>query len=392
MRSSLIRELVASTKNIPGLISFAGGLPAATTFPKQLLADLYHSAVQDEGYDVLQYGSSEGDDVLKDELRKWDNYLDLDRDHFLITAGATNAIYYYARSLVNEGDVVLCEAPSFLGSIVTYGALGAEVRGIPMDNEGIDLNALQDTLKKIRKEGRTSKFLYSIPDFQNPSGISMSFKRRKELLEFCMQNNLPILEDNPYSRLRYSGKPIHTLFRIEHDMYPGQEIVTEVVSFSKILGPGARLAYVKGAKDLISRMCAWQQKVNISPDCVTQRVVARFFEKGYMDSHIATIRNYYNPYLQTMLESLDRYMPEGIRWTKPDGGIFIWLWLPPDISGDELFCDARDNKVSFIPGSKFYPLGEEQFNCLRLNFSYPSTDQIREGIKRLADLLAQRIT
>jgi len=392
MRSSLIRELVASTKNIPDLISFAGGFPAPATFPRQMLAGIFYDVVQNEGYDVLQYGSSEGDDILKAELRQWDGYPDLDPNRMLIAVGATNAIYYYARTLLNEGDVVLCEAPSFLGSIVAYDALGAEVRGIPMDDEGIDLNILQTKLLKLRQSGRMVKFLYSIPDFQNPSGVSMSLPRRQDLIRFCIDHDLPILEDNPYSRLRYQGKALPTLFRLAQEMHPATEIVTEVVSFSKILGPGARFAYVKGDKDLINRMCAWQQKVNISPDCVTQRVVARFLEKGFMDPHINAICDYYQPFLHTMLGSLAQFMPEGIQWTKPDGGIFLWLRLPARINADELFVQAREHKVSFIPGSKFYPFGEERYNCLRLNFSYPTTDQIREGVKRLADLLKQLIT
>lgn len=386
MKSSLIRELVASTKNIPDLISFAGGFPAPATFPKQMLAELFHEVVIQEGYDVLQYGASEGDGLLKRELMKWDGY-QLDTQRMLVTVGATNALYYYAKALVDPGDVILCEGPTFLGSLVVFDSFQAELRSIPMDSEGIELNRMEGEIKSLKADGKRIKFLYSIPDFQNPGGITMSLKRRRELIKLCIQHEIPIVEDNPYSRLRFSGKSLPTLFRIAHDEFPGSEIVTEVVSFSKILGPGMRMAFAKGNKELIAKMESWQQKVNITPDCVSQRVVARFLEKGYMNPHIETICGHYRPYLSKMLTELEDNMPDMVKWTKPEGGIFLWLTLPEQVNADELFHQAAQAKVAFIPGSKFYPEGQEQFNTLRLNYTYSTLSQIETGIKRLADLL-----
>jgi 2-aminoadipate transaminase len=386
MKSSLIRELVASTKNIPDLISFAGGFPAPATFPKQMLGELFQEVVEQEGYDVLQYGASEGDTLLKRELLKWDGY-ELSPQEMLVTVGATNAIYYIGKTLLDPGDVVLCEGPSFLGSLVTFDALQAELHSVPMDAEGIDLNILEAGVKELRAAGKKIKFLYSIPDFQNPAGITMSLRRRRELLGFCLTHQIPIVEDNPYSRLRFRGKDVPTLFRVAHDEYPGSGIVAEIVSFSKILGPGMRMAFVKGNRDLISKMESWQQKINITPDCVSQRVVARFLEKGYMNPHISTICGHYRPYLDKMLSELEARMPDTVTWTKPEGGIFVWLTLPGHLDADELFHQAAQNKVAFIPGSKFYPQGQGQKNTLRLNFTYSTFSQIEEGIKRLAELL-----
>lgn len=388
MKSSLIRELVASTKNIEGLISFAGGFPSPQTFPSEQLAEIFREVVQTEGRDVLQYGASEGDSLLKRQLLNWEG-LDLSEDEMIITVGATNALYYYGKTLVDPGDVILCEAPSFLGSLVAFDALEADCHSVPFDSDGIIMERLEEKVRLLRGQGRKIKFLYIIPDFQNPGGISYSLQRRRELIRFCVDNEIPIVEDNPYSRLRYSGEPLPTFYMLNREEFAADPIVTEIVSFSKILGPGMRIAYAKGTPDLINRMVSWQQKVNITPDCVAQRTVARFLEKGLMEPHIAGIRKFYAPYLNKMLGDLERYMPANVSWTKPQGGIFLWMTLPENVSADKLFHQAAQNKVSFIPGSKFYPEGQEKFNTLRLNFSFATPEQIETGIKRLADLLDQ---
>lgn len=387
MKSSLIRELVAATKNVPGLISFAGGFPSPATFPKDVLSKLYNDVVQNEGRDVLQYGASEGDNKLKTELLKWENYPKLNHDNLMMTVGATNAIYYMTRALIDEADVILCEAPSFLGSLVAFDALKADVHGVAMDAEGLDLNRLTDKVKQLRQAGKKIKFLYTIPDFQNPSGVSMSLNRRRELLKYCEAEGILIMEDNPYSRLRFSGDDIPTLFRIAHTEMNNDYLVTEINSFSKILGPGMRVAYAKGNSLMINKMVSWQQKVNVSPDCVTERVAANYLAGGYMDPHIAWICDFYKPYLDKMLDSLSKEMPAYVQWTKPKGGIFLWLWLPEDVNADKLFFQAKDHLVTFIPGSKFYPEGQEKFNCLRLNFTYSTMEQIEVGIQRLASLM-----
>jgi 2-aminoadipate transaminase len=387
MHSSLIRELVASIRTVPGLISFAGGFPSPKTFPKQQLAELYRQVIAEEGEDVLQYGASEGDNQLKEQLKLWEGYNHVDNDNLLITVGATNGIYYYTRSMIDEGDVILCEAPTFLGTLVAFEALGAETHGIPMDEEGIDIDSLKKDLLAYRAKGKKVKFLYVIPDFQNPSGISMSAQRRKDLVRFALDFDLPILEDNPYSRLRYSGAHLPTLYKTAFEQFRNPDIVTEVVSFSKILGPGMRLAYAKGDKHLIERMCSWQQKVNITPDCITERVAAKFFQQGMMQPHLDMICDFYKPYLETMLDALDKEMPPNVMWTRPEGGIFLWLWLEEKFNCDELFEQAKEHKVAFIPGSKFFPFGEQQYNCLRLNYTYSTPEQIQEGVSRLAGLI-----
>ncbi|MCB5254394.1 MAG: PLP-dependent aminotransferase family protein [Candidatus Cloacimonadaceae bacterium] len=387
IKSSMIRELVASTRGIEGLISFAGGFPSPKTFPREILGNLYSDVILKEGETVLQYGGSQGDELLKKELLKWEGYNDLSPDQILITAGATNAIFYMCSALLDPGDVIICEAPSFLGSLVSFEAMGAEVHSVPLDQEGLEMNALQTKVEELSKAGKKIKFIYTIPDFHNPTGVTMSYQRRRQLIEYALAMEIPIMEDNPYSRLRYTGKALPTLFRLAHDEYRNTEIVTEIVSFSKILGPGMRLAYAKGSSMLIERMCSWQQKVNIAPDNVSQRVAARFLAEGHMQTHLQNIRNFYQPYLNKMLQCMSDYLPAYIQYSKPEGGIFTWLWLPEDMSADLLFEQAKAHKVTFIPGSKFYPEGQEKYNCLRLNFSYCNLEQIDTGMRSLGKLM-----
>ncbi len=191
--------------------------------------------------------------------------------------------------------------PYFRGLGVSFEATGAELQGVPVLADGIDWRFLTDKVSSLKKQGRKIKFLYLYPDFQNPSGVTMSLAKRKEVIAFCMKENIPILEDNPYSRLRFSGKTLPTLFSLNHSDFPGSNIVTEIVSFSKILGPGMRMAFIKGPEEVIAKMESWQQKVNVTPDCVTQRVTAAFLEKGFMPSHLQAICGYYKPYLDKML-------------------------------------------------------------------------------------------
>jgi len=391
MKSSMIRELVASTKSIPGLISFAGGFPSPATFPGKQLAEIFKEVIEQDGADILQYGSSEGDTFLKQALRKFENLQDLTDNEMLITVGSTNAIFFVAQALIEPGDVVIAEGPSFLGSIVSFEAVGAEIHVVPVDGQGLSAKKLTEKIIELKNANRKIKFIYTIPEFQNPTGISMTIERKKEILNIAADNEILILEDNPYGQLRYSGIEEPSLFEIARKELKNKDLVICIKSFSKILGPGLRIAYAFGPELLIQVMGSWNQKVNISPDCVAQRAIARFIEKDFMTSHLEKIRNFYKPLCDAMLESLEKYMPEGVSWTKPDGGIFIWVYLPEYIDGDQLFEDARMNKVAFIPGSKFYPENAVVKNTIRLNFSYPTVEQIEEGVKRLAEIIRIKI-
>ncbi|MBW1837957.1 MAG: PLP-dependent aminotransferase family protein [Deltaproteobacteria bacterium] len=361
MKHSFIREILKITKGVPGMISFAGGLPSPESFPKDLLSELFAQVINTEGDDVLQYGASDGDLVFKKILKNFEKVPYLSDEEIMITVGSTNGIYYFTRSLIDPGDIIICEAPGFPGSLAAMEACGARMVGVEMDELGMIPELLSGIISRLLDNHEPVKFIYAIPEFQNPSGRTMDLNRRRAIIEIAKAFDLPILED--------------------------PKLVTIAKSFSKILGPGLRLGFAAGPPEMMEPMVKWAQKTTVSPDCVTQRVAARFIEKGYLRDHIARIINLYRPRRDAMLDALEKHMPQGTRWTSPEGGMFIWVTFDKDLDTDVLFEKAVANKVAFIPGSKFYPEGIVKKNEMRLNFSYSDIDTIHEGVRRLAKLL-----
>ena len=387
MQHSFIREILKLTKGVEGVISFAGGLPNPESFPKALLADIFREVVNQEGEDVLQYGASEGDTILKEALKQMEEMTDLPNDQLIITAGSTNGIYFYTRTLIDPGDIIISEAPGFPGSLAAMEACGARFVGVEMDESGMLPDRLKATVKSLLDKNEPIKFIYVIPEFQNPSGRTMDIRRRCDIIEIAKAFDLPILEDQPYRELRYGGEPLPTVWELAKKEYNDPDLVSICKSFSKILGPGMRLGYTIGPADVVGQMVKWAQKVTVSPDCTTQRVAARFIEKGHMKGHIKKIIELYRPRRDAMLKALEAHMPENVKWTRPEGGMFIWVTFPDQMDTDAILVRAVENKVAFIPGSKFYTGGIIKKNELRLNFSYTSLDRIEQGIKRLAELL-----
>ena len=386
MKHSFIRQILKVTKGIPGMISFAGGLPSPETFPKNLLADLFSEVIKEEGDEVLQYGASDGDKVFKDIIKNFEEVPYLSDEEIMITVGSTNGIYYFTRTLVDPGDVVVCEAPGFPGSLAAMEACGARMVGVEMDELGMIPEQLEARLKALFDKGKRVKFIYVIPEFQNPTGKTMDLERRRRIIGIAKEFDLPILEDQPYRELRYCGERIITLWELARTEFGDPKRVTIAKSFSKILGPGLRLGFAAGPPEMLGPMVKWAQKTTVSPDCATQRVTARFIESGLMRKHIKKIIDLYRPRRDAMLDALKRYMPDSMGWTVPEGGMFIWVSFEKGVDTDELFDRAIKNQVAFIPGSKFYPAGTEKTNEMRLNFSYCDVDLIQKGIKRLARL------
>lgn len=387
IKHSFIREILKLTKGVPGMISFAGGLPSPESFPKDILANLFSQVIKEEGDDVLQYGASEGDADFKNAIKVFEDVPQLLDEEIMITVGSTNGIYFFTRTLIDPGDIIICEAPGFPGSLAAMEACGARLIGIEMDDFGMLPNQLKETLTRLFKKNEPVKFIYAIPEFQNPSGRTMDLDRRRAIIEIAREFGLLILEDQPYRELRFSGKRIMTLWELARTEFDDPELVTIVKSFSKILGPGLRLGFAAGPPDIIGPMVKWAQKITVSPDCVAQRVAARFIEKGYMKDHIQKIIDIYRPRRDAMLEALKTHMPEGVQWTIPEGGMFIWVVFDSSVDTDKLLEYAVKKNVAFIPGSKFYTEGISKKNEVRLNFSYCEINMIHEGIKRLANLL-----
>lgn len=387
LEHSFVREIIKITKGVEGMISFAGGMPSPESFPTEILAKLFKEAIEEEGKDILQYGATDGDKFFKKTLLEYEKEDDVKDDELMITVGSTNGIYYFTRTLIDKGDIIITEAPSFTGSISAMEACGAVCEGIPMDEEGMVPEILKNKVNELRQKGEKVKFIYIIPEFQNPTGKTMSLQRRREIIQTAIDLNLPILEDSPYRELRYSGERLTTLWNLAIHEFKRHDVVVIAKSFSKILGPGLRLGFASGAKEFIEPMIKWSQRAIVSPDCVTQRAAGKFIKEGYMNSHIKKLISIYKPRRDAMLKSLEEFMPNNVKWTIPEGGMFVWVTLDENINTDKLFHTAVENKVAFIPGSKFYPENNKKFNELRLNFSYPDENTIRKGIKRLADLI-----
>lgn len=387
MEHSFIREILKVTKSVEGIISFAGGLPHPEAFPRKILSELFAEVIMEEGHEALQYGASEGDKIFKDIIKDFEEVPYLTDDELMITVGSTNGIYYFTRTLINKGDIILCEAPGFPGSISSMEACGARLAGIEMDDIGMRPDILRKKIIELKNKKEPVKFIYVIPEFHNPTGKTMTLERRREIINIAREFELPILEDQPYRELRFSGERVITLWELARTEFNDPKLVTIAKSFSKILGPGLRLGFASGPPEIIKHMVKWAQKVNVSPDCLTQRVTARFIERGHMKPHISKIINLYKPKRDAMIESLEKFMPPGVIWTKPEGGMFIWVTFDESVNTSELFEIAVKNKVAFIPGAKFYPRGTAKSNELRLNFSYPDIEKIYTGIERLSQLL-----
>lgn len=388
MGGSFIREMLKATKGVEGMISLAGGLPSPEAFPTDLLAGLFQEVVATDGADVLQYGPTEGDPVLIREINRYEGESGVGPDEIIITDGTTNAIYLFARAVIDPGDVVVCEAPSFNGSLVALEACGAELAPVPMDDEGLIVDRVRETVTAMKARGRTVKFIYAIPEFQNPSGRTMSLARRLELIRVAREEGVLILEDQPYRDLRFNGPRLGSLWNLARSEFGDDRTVTICKSFSKILGPGLRLGFAVGPPTLITAMARWSQKIIVAPEGVVQRVTARFLERGFMGPHLERIRGLYRAKRDVILSALKDTMPPHIRWTEPEGGLFIWVTGPEGMDTDALLGRALAAGVAYIPGSKFYPTGAERTNEMRLNFSYAPAADLREGVTRLARLMA----
>ncbi len=385
MEHSIIREILKLTKGVEGMISLAGGLPSPKSFPKKQLSELFAEVVLNDGDDVLQYGQSEGDKVFKKAIREFEKATYLDDDDMVITDGVSNAIYLYTRVMVNPGEIIVCEAPTFPGSVTTMEGCEAKLVGVEMDEQGMMPEKLQETLTRLKAENKVVKYLYLIPEFQNPTGRTMDLQRRRDILKIAIDFDIPVFEDQPYRELRFSGERPMTIWELARKEFNDPDRVTIAKSFSKILGPGLRLGFAAGPKPIIAAMVKWLQKVIVSPECVAQRVAAEFINKGYLEPQIQHIIELYKPKRDRMVEALKKYMPDNVSWTVPDGGMFLWLEVP-GVDTDELFKRAVEQKVAFVPGSNFYPRGSKRTDELRLNFSYANIDDIEEGIKRFAKL------
>jgi len=379
VKASAIREILKATAD-PKMISFAGGNPAAEAFPVKEIEEISADILKNEPISVLQYGITEGDKGLIEAATRFFNRkenVSKDGDKMLITSGSQQIMEFAAKCLCNEGDVVVCENPSFLGALNSFKSLGAVLRGIEYKGDQLDLNDLEQALSTNPKP----KFMYLIPNFQNPSGLTMSLEVRKEVLKLAKKYEVLILEDNPYGDLRFEGEDIPSIKSLDED-----GLVIYAASLSKIIAPGMRIACCIGPEEIVSKFTVAKQASDVHSNLWAQRVMARYLSDYDMDEHIRAIRQIYKNKCQLMLDEMKKHFHPDIQYTIPTGGMFIWVTLPENIDMQSFVKEALKQNVAVVPGNAFLDDDTKECHSFRMNFSTPTDEKIIKGVKILGDL------
>lgn len=386
MSRSLIRELLKLTRT-KNIISFAGGLPDPSTFPVEELKAITLAVLEREPQLALQYGPTEGDARLRDELVRWmaKDGITVTRDQILITIGSQQGLDIVGRVFLDPGDVVIVERPSYMAALQVFRSYRTEMVGVEQDDDGLRPELLEETLARLARSGKRVKLLYVIPDFQNPSGVTMSGSRRQGVLDLARAHHLLVVEDSPYRELRFEGTAPPPLAALDRD---GRVIYLS--TFSKTLCPGMRIAWIAARDEIIQRFVTAKQGMDLCCPAFTQALAAEFCARGHLSERIPRITALYRRKRDVMLGALAREMPDGVTWTHPAGGLFLWLRLPEGMDAEQLLRPAVEEEgVAYVVGSGFHADGGGK-NTMRLNFSYPSEQDIAEGIKRLGTLVKKR--
>jgi 2-aminoadipate transaminase len=388
MTSSAIRELLKLTAD-PEIISFAGGLPAPEVFPLSEIRAATDLVLAQQGASALQYSTTEGYLPLRELLvRHMGRYgIHVTPANILITTGAQQALDLIGKLFINSGDRILTEEPTYLGAIQAFSAYQAQYLSVPIDDDGMDMDKLEEALRA------GPKFLYVLPNFQNPAGVTLSLERRWRLVELASHYGTPIVEDDPYGQLRYEGDHLPPLVQIDaehHGSNGGTKFRGGVIylgTMSKTLAPGLRVGWVVAPEEVMERLVQMKQGADLHTSTLNQMIAYETARGGFLDRHVKLVRQVYRERRDAMLHALETHAPAGVRWTRPQGGLFLWLTMPPGLDAKEIFTEALAEKVAYVPGSAFYPNGGGE-RSMRLNFSYCTPEVIAEGIRRLCGVIA----
>lgn len=381
MKPSATREILKATSD-PNIIAFAGGSPAVEAFPCDEVKKLSAEILEENPVSALVYGISEGYEPLRETVADWlkkRNNIGTDDDTVIITSGGTQVMDLTTRVMTSEGDTIICEEPSFVGSLNCFRSHGCKLKGVPIESDGMDVVALEKTVK----ETPNAKFIYTIPNFQNPGGTTLSWEKRKEIYRIAKENDLLILEDDPYGNLRVEGEDVPAIKTLDKD-----GIVLYAGSFSKILAPGIRVAFAVVPKKIVKAFTIGKQVSDVHTAVLNQMIVDRWFKQYDVDAHITEIRKIYRKKLNLMCDCLDKYCPN-LEYVRPQGGLFIWVKLPDNVPMQE-YCKCLLQKgVAVVPGTAF--MTDENAPCpyIRLNFSTPSDENIIKGVEIMGEVLKQ---
>lgn len=379
LKASEIRELLKLTEK-PEIISFAGGLPAPELFPVEEMKEVAVKVLEEGGKQALQYAATEGFKPLRDVIANRMNEkfnTKVSSDEILITSGSQQGLDFSGKIFLNEGDVVLCESPSYLGALNAFKAYGPKFIEVPTDENGM----IMEELEKILETTENVKMIYVIPDFQNPTGRTWPLERRKKFMEIVNKFEIPVLEDNPYGELRFEGELLPSLKSMDE-----KGLIIFLGSFSKIFCPGFRIGWVSADKEILEKYIMIKQSADLQTSTVGQREVAKFMEMYDLDTHVAKIIDVYRVRRDLMLDTMKAEFPEGLKYTYPEGGLFTWVELPKGIDAKDVMAECIKSNVAFVPGGSFFPNGGKD-NTFRLNYSNMTDERIVDGIKRLAEVL-----
>jgi 2-aminoadipate transaminase len=381
MTASEIRELLKVTQR-PGMISFAGGLPNPDTFPVEIVDGIVQKVLRENGKEALQYGSTEGLAQLRQIL--WEKHAAEDNanenDSVILSNGVQQGLDLLSKVTINQGDAVVLEAPSYLTGGMAFRVYGCEIFSVDLDDGGIRIDLLDETLAGLRHLGRIPKFLYLTPTFHNPAGVTMDLKRRRQVMDLAYEYDLLVIEDDPYHMLNYDDISVRNLKSMDED-----NRVLYYSSFSKILSPGLRLGYAIGQKDLINKMVLAKQTADLCTNTLSQFIAYEYMAGGHLESHIHKILAIYRKKRDLMLKTLDANMPGGVEWTKPAGGMFLWATFPDAIDTRAMFPKAAERNVAYVHGRSFYFDGRGVHQA-RLNFSNPTDEKLVEGMEILSEV------
>lgn len=381
MPPSAVREILKVAEQ-PDVLSFAGGLPAPELFPIEAIAEAHAEVLAREGRAALQYSTTEGFGPLREWVvaRLGRRGIRVSTDQVLITNGSQQGIDLVARVLLDPGDLVAVESPSYLAALQTFAGCEATFASVASDDDGMDV----DDLARVFAT-RTPKLVYVVPEFQNPKGTTLSAGRRTALLALCQAHRVPVLEDNPYGELRFRGEAPAPLAALDDS-----GVVVHLGTFSKTLAPGMRLGWLVGPRELVRSITIAKQAADLHTATLAQRAASALLARFDYDAHLGTLRRVYGERCDAMLGALERHLPAGTRWTRPEGGLFVWAELPSGLRADDLFAEALREKVAFVPGSAFYA-DAPRYETLRLNYSNRPSELIEEGIARLGRVVARRL-
>jgi len=386
-RPSEIRELLKLIDS-PEIISLAGGMPDGRFFPIDRVIEASTFALREYGKKALQYGSTEGIKKLRvllmDRMEN-EGVKGIDLDNVIISTASQQGLSLVAQVFVNPGDTVIVEEPSYLGAIQACASMQAEFCTVPLDKDGMQMDILEDRLKELQKAHIRPKFVYTVPNFHNPAGVTMTLERRKKLIELAHTYDLLIIEDDPYGEIRFEGESIPSLLALG-----GKDRVIALRTFSKISFPGLRLGWIVAREDIMDKIVLGKQAADLCSPAMTQYIAYEFISRGWLDDYVNIVRREYPKKKNAMISALERYFPAGSSWTDPQGGLFVWVKAPESIDTAAMFREAINAKVAYVVGIAFYPHRDD--NChMRLNFSAVDPEHITEGVHRLGDLLKSKM-